>query len=611
MGEILLDNSVFIISMIATFLLIIPANIKVIIIGLLLLVGYILYFYKKKLQVNVKINNENIFLSLLICLFVGLRFFYIWMHSSKIMYICEMIHINLYLFLGIITIIGIIFAIPFMIVVLNKLYKLYSKITFTTDRDINQKITLKQRCFIAIIAIIVITLFSKSSFLYPLNDWVDSNCFMTVGKSILHGKVPYLDLYEQKGPLLYFIHAFAAMISSTTFIGVYFIEVIACYFFLYYSYRILIMYTDKNIIFLLPVLSLLVYSSTNFCHGDSAEELCLPLLSYALYIGIKFLKKRTVPPAYESLMIGITSSCVLWIKYSMLGFYIGWIIIPAVVLIKNKQLKELLKMILFIILGVIIVSIPIIIYFLYNDALIEMFKVYFYNNIFLYNSDQSIPVISTLYNVFKAVTSWISNNSLISFLIIIGVIIIKKDHLIFKFILVLIIFTALFIFRNSLSYTYYSFILSIFTLFGLIPLYRFINKNNVMKILLLYLITIVISINQSSNTYLIFENKENLPQYKFKEIICKEDNPTLLNYGFLDGGFYTVCDIVPTCKYFCKLNIQLDEMYEGQNQCLEKGLVDFVVTRNEEIKYEHYELVSTSSYYFEGQIFYYYLYQLK
>lgn len=40
---------------------------------------------------------------------------------------------------------------------------------------------------------------SKSSFLYPLNDWVDVNCFFTVGRGMLHGLVPYRDLYEQKG----------------------------------------------------------------------------------------------------------------------------------------------------------------------------------------------------------------------------------------------------------------------------------------------------------------------------------------------------------------------------------------------------------------------------
>ena len=51
-------------------------------------------------------------------------------------------------------------------------------------------------------AFVMILLCSKSSPLYPMNDWVDVNCFFTVGRGMLHGLVPYRDLYEQKGDLL-------------------------------------------------------------------------------------------------------------------------------------------------------------------------------------------------------------------------------------------------------------------------------------------------------------------------------------------------------------------------------------------------------------------------
>ena len=50
---------------------------------------------------------------------------------------------------------------------------------------------------ILLISVGVITLCSRSSFLYPLNNWDDANCFFTVGKSMFNGKVPYRDLIEQ------------------------------------------------------------------------------------------------------------------------------------------------------------------------------------------------------------------------------------------------------------------------------------------------------------------------------------------------------------------------------------------------------------------------------
>ena len=49
------------------------------------------------------------------------------------------------------------------------------------------------------------------------------------------------------------------------------------------------------------------------------------------------------------------------------------------------------------------------------------------------------------------------------------------------------------------------------------------------------------------NRYLMSYKKEELPQYKFAEKIKQSgiENPTLLNYGFLDGGFYTASGILP------------------------------------------------------------------
>ena len=65
---------------------------------------------------------------------------------------------------------------------------------------------------------------TKSSPLYPLNDWQDANAFFTMGKGMMNGKVLYRDLFEQKGPLLYFMHGtglshFQYIISWCLYVG--------------------------------------------------------------------------------------------------------------------------------------------------------------------------------------------------------------------------------------------------------------------------------------------------------------------------------------------------------------------------------------------------------
>ena len=88
-----------------------------------------------------------------------------------------------------------------------------------------------------LVAFCVLLFTSKNSFLYPFNDWVDENAFFTVGKGIFKGVVPYRDVFEQKGLLLYFLFGIASLISYKSFIGVFFLEVVFFTFFLYYGYK--------------------------------------------------------------------------------------------------------------------------------------------------------------------------------------------------------------------------------------------------------------------------------------------------------------------------------------------------------------------------------------
>ena len=74
------------------------------------------------------------------------------------------------------------------------------------------KLKISELIFVIAAAVVTITAVSTCSPLFPFNPWDDANCFFTVGRGITKGLVPYRDLYEQKGPLLYFIYALAALV---------------------------------------------------------------------------------------------------------------------------------------------------------------------------------------------------------------------------------------------------------------------------------------------------------------------------------------------------------------------------------------------------------------
>lgn len=47
-----------------------------------------------------------------------------------------------------------------------------------------------------------------------------------MGRSLLQGTIPMKDIVDQRGPIMYFIYAFAALIKSNSFLGLYIIELV-------------------------------------------------------------------------------------------------------------------------------------------------------------------------------------------------------------------------------------------------------------------------------------------------------------------------------------------------------------------------------------------------
>ena len=120
--------------------------------------------------------------------------------------------------------------------------------------------------------------------------------------------------------------------------------------------------------------------------------------------------------------------------------------------------------------------------------------------------------------------------------------------------------------------------------------------------------------------------KEELPQYQFAAIINQTEHATLLNYGFLDGGFYMAADVLPSTRFFCRLNLRdsdFPQMRDEQERLIADAQVDYVVFRvDRDVKaeditdgnvWEHYTCVARADqeYVKPGYVgsFQYYLFQ--
>lgn len=438
-----------------------------------------------------------------------------------------------------------------------------------------------------VVAFVMLALFTKSSFLYPLNDWGDVNCYFTIGAGILDGKVPYRDLFDQKGPFIFGLYAIANLISSKSYIGGFLLETVSAWILFILADRIVSIFAEKYS----PVLNTiifgtLVFTSQAMCHGGSAEEFMLPEIMYALLVMFEYTENRVIPGKKRSFILGICAGIIFWSKYTLCAGYIAVLIIMMAVAIKRND-RCLLNSFRIFVLGCVVSCIPVFIYFAADHSLPDLINGYFYDNIFVYGGEKHNSGVQHLVDVIKALFR--KRNIPCSACIVAGAIWLHIKNRKRVLISLFIVAAALLVseFSNAWPQAYYALPFSAFAVFGLIPLCTFFKENNLSKG---YQIGVMIAISAvlcllaccSSNWYMLLKPKSETPQYQFAEKIedYKNKNCHMLYYGNLDQGFYFAAQIKPNCKAFIQTNLPFRELKDMQYDYVRNGKEDFIVSED-------------------------------
>ncbi len=462
---------------------------------------------------------------------------------------------------------------------------------------------------------------SKNSFLYPLNDWVDVNCFFTVGRGIRHGLVPYLDLYDQKGPLLYYVYALASLISETDFLGVFLIEVILFAVFLFYSGRIAEVLSGQTVScwFACAAVGIGVPLSPAFSHGGSAEEFFLPVFAFSLYTVLQAMRERNAIRKKQGVLLGAAAAAALWTKYTFCGLYAGLAAAILVWYLADHMGKELFHLILRAAAGFAALTAAVLAWYLIRGAIPALWNAYFVDNLTRYTQNirggnYADPLPNLLNNLSWSIPAVFGLAAMLPAF--------RKNWRGFS--ALLLGGTALFIFTylSGRKYPYYAIVMACLApagygmLFRIIPAIfterkAFARCAGVLAAVLA-LAGPFAAYHLSGNVYLMQISREETPQYRFAETIRKAEDPTLLNYGFLDGGYYLVSGVLPATRFFCTLNNDLPEMTEEHAAAIREGKTAFLVVRGRKLKdARNYTLVDECSMYFEGREWTYYLYGRK
>lgn len=448
------------------------------------------------------------------------------------------------------------------------------------------------------VAALVLTLCSKASPLYVLNDWMDANIFFTMGKSMLSGKVLYRDVFDHKGPVLYLLYGLGWMLDHTGFAGVLVLEICGFAVFLDFGLRTAELLRGKP---LHPAWCLVPAAATAasraFAHGGSAEELLLPFLAVAMYGLVKCLTTRQQMPLRLTALHGFLCGCALLLKYTVLGFYLAWVAVLSVLYLRRGWLRQLVQSCGAYLLGLALAALPWFVYFGVNHALADWWQCYFYDNLFLYKGEGH-GVLTLVQHLWWAVRDdWPGMLLLAAFLLwAVGT---KKRGTAL----------AVLVLAGGLAFTslmggylvYYGLVLAAFAPLGLTVLPQKLPARHAAAVMLPVLGTAVAAvwcILVSPNRALRGRPAESLPQVQFAEIIRRTPEATLLNYGTLDGGFYTAAGVLPPCRYFCVTNMPLQDQWQQQWDLLNAAAVDYVVALTGDLQndYPIYHCIASQTY---------------
>ena len=459
---------------------------------------------------------------------------------------------------------------------------------------------LKQAGWCVAIAAAVLLLCSKSSPLFVLNDWMDANIFFTMGKSMFSGKVLYRDVFDHKGPVLYFIYGIGWLLDHTGFTGVFLLEVASFAAFLGFSLRTVSLLAAKPVHPAWAVLpAAAIAAGRAFSHGGSAEEFLLPFLAAALYGLLKTVCEDRSMPLPAVVGQGFLAGCALWLKYTVLGYYLVWVVMLAAVYLRRGLRRKLLQSCGAYLGGMALATLPWVVYFGLHGALADWFTAYFYDNLFLYSGNGG-GAVALVQHFWWAVRDALPGAVLLVLFLLWAVVAHRRAAA-----------GAVCVLAAGLGLTslmggylvYYGLVLSVFVPLGLVPLVCFAQRPlpSGLRMAAPWMgvtAACVVCWFGSPNKPLRGRSADTLPQLRFAQTITAEPGASLLNYGTLDGGFYTASGLLPPCRYFCVTNMPLEDQWTEQNALLEQGQVTYMVALVEDLgqRFPQYTCIDQCSY---------------
>lgn len=463
----------------------------------------------------------------------------------------------------------------------------------------NKNITIEVWIYIllAVAAVATTTMFSFCSPLYRHQVECDESCFITIAKAIMSGKMPYLDLFDHKGPMTYLLYLVGLVLTGNE-LGIWIISSIVnaiSFIMLYKASRV---YNNANSALAATVvgIAVILIRFTGYCifnTGSHPEDLILPFFLYTYIVASKHFLLENSDHRFknkEIVLMGLFSGIVFAIKYNLCYIWLFVLGSYFIMLLVKKEFKLFIKQALMY-LGTIAISIiPLTIWLYMKGALGAMVKCYFkYNlsyasssgNPFFLLRDDVIPqlkvilVVSTVLSLAALILKWKKAK-------------VARHYFVAAFAIVVV---SVFFLTFSKFY-WYTMILAVplfipaFDMIGELTT-RIIKQKFMHYAVVICVLVLAIMFSQFGNYYTFTALAPETEFYKKLKTLSAIEDVSIINFNSLATPIFDVTGTLPDKYIFYMPNLSTDEMLTLQTSYITNNEADVVVVSS--LSYEGYD----------------------
>ena len=203
----------------------------------------------------------------------------------------------------------------------------------------------------------------------------DSHIFAIIGYLWQRGYVPYRDIFDEKGPVIYVINTLGFFIHDDNLLGIYAVELVFLFFTLFFIFRTL---KDDLLsvcasLFMLPTLCLMLFDNSE--GGNMTEEYTALFAVLSVYL---YSARRPTSDHLRLALYGVLGALAFLTKLNMA-------FMPLVMFMMELFRTRKPSSVLYCALGFTLATLPFVVYFYLKGALWDFYETYIVFNIFYLN----------------------------------------------------------------------------------------------------------------------------------------------------------------------------------------------------------------------------------